>query len=298
MRIFLTGATGFVGTAVARELIAAGHQVLGQARSDAAAQTLAQRGIDVHRGDLEDPASFVAGAQACDGVVHTAFIHDFSRFAENMAIEQRAVVAMLDALEGSNKPLIITSGVALLAPGTVVTEATPAARQGRGETEHLVLEAAQRGIRTSVVRLPPTTHGDGDHGFTPRLIEIAREKGVAAYISDGANCWAAGHRLDAARIYRLALEKGEPGGVYHAIGDEGVPTRDIAAVIGRRLGVPVVSKTPEEAGEHFGWLGAFFGLDVRASSALTQAKLRWRPQQPGLIADLDRPAYFEAPVAA
>jgi nucleoside-diphosphate-sugar epimerase len=293
MRVFLTGATGFVGSAVLRELKGAGHTVLGVARNDEAAAKLAGWGVEAHRADLSDPASFAAGAAACEAVVHCAFIHDFSRFVENMQIEQVAVNAMLDALAGSNRPFVITSGIALLAPGELVTEAHRGPRQGRGETEAIVLEAAARGIRTGVVRLPPSVHGDGDHGFVPRLIDIAREKGVSAHIGDGANRWAAVHRLDAARLYRLALEVGAGGSVYHAIGDTGVPTRDIAGVIARRLGVPLVSKPPAEAADHFGFLGAFFGLDVIASSESTQETLGWRAREPGLIPDLDRPAYFD-----
>jgi len=287
MRVFLTGATGFIGTAVSAELIGAGHTVLGVARTDEAARTLASRGVEPHRGDLTDPSSFVAGARACDAVIQCAFIHDFSRFAENMEIEKTTVVAMLDALAGSGKPFVITSGVAMLAPGRVATEEDRPQRQGRGETEALVREAADRGLRTAVIRLPPITHDSGDGGFLPPLVSVAREKGVAAYVGDGANRWPAGHRLDAARLYRLALETGEPGAAYHAVGDEGVAARDIAAAIGRRLELPTASLGPDEAVGHFGWLGMFAAIDMPASSERTQQRLGWRPTHARLIEDID-----------
>ena len=294
MRVFLTGATGYIATAVAAELKQAGHAVLGVARTDEGAAALAARGVEPHRGELADHASLVAGATACDGVIHCAFIHDFSRFMENAEIERAAVEAMLASLEGSNKPFIATSGVAMLAQGRLATEADAAAPFGRGATEALVRSAAARGVRTAIVRLPPSTHGQGDRGFTPHLIDIARAKGVSAYVGEGANRWAGGRRADAARLYRLALEKGAAGAVYHAIGDEGVPTRDIAAAIGRRVGVPVVSKSAEEAQDHFGWIGMFFAMDMAASSAWTQGALGWRPTPPGLLADIEGPNYAAA----
>ena len=287
MRVFLTGATGFIGTSVARELIGAGHTVLGVARTDEAAVTLASRGVEPHRGDLTDHASFIAGAKACDAVVHCAFIHDFSRFAENIAVEQETVAAMLDALEGSGKPFIATSGMALLAPGKVATEDDKAVPQGRGLTETMVRDAAARGLKTAVIRLPPITHEDGDGGFLPPLVAIAQEKGAAAYVGDGANRWPAGNRADAAALYRLALEKGEPGAAYHAIGDDGVTTRDIATAIGKRLGLPVVSLQPEQAGDHFGWLGMFAAVDIPGSSRITQELLGWRPTHKRLIEDIE-----------
>ena len=286
MRVFLTGATGFVGTAVARELIGAGHSVLGVARSDAAAGALAGRGVEPHRGELADPASFVAGAVACDATIHCAFIHDFSRFAENIEIEQHTVAAMLDALEGSGKPFIATSGMALLAPGKMATEDDEAMDQGRGATEAMVRAAAARGIRTAVIRLPPITHEDGDGGFLPPLVAIAQEKGVAAYVGDGANRWPAGNRADAASLYRLAMEKGEPGAAYHAVGDEGVATREIAAAIGKRLDLPVVSLPAKKAGEHFGFLGMFAAVDIPGASQITQQRLGWRPTHKRLIDDI------------
>jgi nucleoside-diphosphate-sugar epimerase len=294
MRVFLTGATGYIATAVAAELLGAGHTVLGLARTDAGAAAVAARGVEPHRGDLADHASLIAGAEACDGVIHTAFIHDFSRFAENAEIERAAVEAMLGALAGSNKPFIATSGVAMLATGRLATEQDRPAPVGRGATEAVVRAGADRGIRTAIVRLPPSTHGLGDKGFTPHLIDIAREKGVAAYVGEGANRWAGGRRADAAVLYRLALEKGEAGAVYHAIGDEGIPTRDIATAIGRRAGVPTASAPAEAAADHFGWIGMFFGMDMAASSAWTQAALGWKPTPPGLLADIEGPNYEHA----
>jgi nucleoside-diphosphate-sugar epimerase len=286
MRVFLTGATGFIGTAVARELIDHGHAVLGVARTDEAAKTLAGRGVEPHKGELTDHASFIAGARACDAVIHCAFIHDFSKFMENIEIEKATVKAMLAAMEGSGKPLITTSGVAMLAPGQTATEAHDAARHGRGETEGMVRDAASRGLKTAVIRLPPITHQDGDGGFLGPLVAIAMEKGKAGYIGDGASRWPAGNRADAAVLYRLALEKGEPGAAYHAVSDEGVPARDIAGAIGKRLGLPVESLAQEDAMAHFGWLGMFASVDMPATSHITQERLGWTPTHTGLIEDI------------
>jgi nucleoside-diphosphate-sugar epimerase len=295
MRIFVTGATGFIGSAIVQELIGAGHQVLGLARSDAGAASLASAGADVHRGSLEDLESLRSGAASADGVIHTAFIHDFSNYAAAAETDRRAIAALGAALVGSGRPMIVTSGTLLLRrKGPLATEDDDTDSSFPRKSEEAVLEIASRGVRISVVRLPPSVHGDGDHGFVPRLLAIAREKGAAAYVGDGQNRWPAVHRLDAAHLYRLVLEKGTAGARYHGIADEGVPFQDIAGVIGRRLKLPVVSKSPEEAADHFGWISHFASLDCPASSAQTQERLGWRATRPSLIADLNRPIYFEA----
>jgi len=297
MRIFVTGATGFVGSAIVHELLDAGHQVIGLARSEAAARAVAAAGAKVHRGNLEDLESLRSGSGKSDGVIHTGFNHDFSKFKQNCENERRAVEALGLALVGSDRPLIITSGIGLLPPGRLATEETMPvvpSNNPRVASEEAARAVADRGVPVSIVRLPPSVHGDGDHGFVPILINMARETGASAYIGDGLNCWPAVHRLDAAHLFRLALEKGAARACYHGVAEEGIAFREIAEVIGRRLDLPIVSKTSEEAAKHFDWFAHFVAMNVPASSQQTQEKLGWRVTQPGLIADIDRLSYFEA----
>jgi nucleoside-diphosphate-sugar epimerase len=297
MRIFLTGATGFVGSAIAQELIRSGHQVLGLARSDATAKSLVQRGAEVHRGDLEDLESLRAGALMAQAVIHTAFNHDFSKFQASCETDRRVIEVLGAALEGSKRPLIVTSAIGILPRGRLATEETgpasgPSAHP-RAASEEAAAAVAARGVRVSIVRLPPSVHGDGDHGFVPIVIRVAREKGASVYADEGRNLWPAVHRLDAAHLYKLVLEKGVAGARYHAVAEEGVQFRDIAGVIGRRLNVPVVSKNADEAAKHFGWFAHFAAMDIKASSQQTRRQVGWHPEQAELLVDLDRPNYFE-----
>jgi nucleoside-diphosphate-sugar epimerase len=297
MRVFVTGATGWIGRAVVEELRGAGHEVLGLARSDVGAEALKAAGASVQRGDLEDLDSLRAGAAACEGVIHLAYGHDFSKFQANADNDLRAIEAMGEALVGTGRPLVTTSGtltVGMAAPGRLGTEAdSPPAAVPRVPSELATLGLAARGVRSSVMRLPPSVHDSGDKGFVPRLIDIARQSGVSAYVGDGTNRWPAVHRLDAARAYRLALETGAGGQRYHVVGDQGIPTRELAEVIGRKLGVPTASKTPEAATAHFGFLGMFIGVDAPSSSAVTRETLHWTPTHRGLIEDLEDGAYFD-----
>jgi nucleoside-diphosphate-sugar epimerase len=300
MKIFVTGATGFVGSAVVRELIDAGHQVLGLVRSDAGARSLLAAGsnVKVHRGDLDDLESLRSGAAMSDGVIHTAFIHDFSKFEANCETDRRAIEVLGSGLAGSDRPLIITSGTGMaFTPGRLTTEDdAPNSPVPRIASEQAAASVAAKGVRVSVMRLPQV-HDPVKQGLVTYMINIAREKGVSAYVGDGSNRWPAVHRLDAAKLYSLAMEKaakkGAEGTRYNAVAEEGVPLRAIAKAIGRGLNVPVVSKSPEEASEHFGWLAHFVGFDVPASSVLTQQRLGWHPTGPGLIADLNAMNYFE-----
>lgn len=293
MRVFVTGASGFVGQAVVRELLAGGHQVLGLARSDASAEALTEAGADVHRGDLADTDSLLAGAAAADGIIHLAFIHDFSKFQANIETDNAAVTAMIAALDGTDKPFIGTGGTLMLAPGRIATEHDPAGSHGaavtRGDTERVVTGAA--GVRGAVVRLSPSVHDAGDHGFIPMLIGMARAKGYAAYVGDGANRWSAVHRTDAGRLYRLAIEQARPGAIWHGVGEQGIAMRDIATVIGEGLGLPVRSITAEEAPGYFGWMAGFAGSDNPASNAITRETLGWAPSGTGLLDDM-RANYF------
>ncbi|HEY3740195.1 MAG TPA: SDR family oxidoreductase [Bryobacteraceae bacterium] len=294
MRIFVTGATGFVGFAVTQELIGAGHQVLGLSRSEEGANSLTAIGAEVQRGDLADLESLRSGAAYVDGVIHCAFNHDFTKFAANCELDRQAIETLGSVLAGSERPMIVTSGIGSLAPGRAATEEDapmPSSSTYPRASEQTAIALASRGVHAPVVRLPQV-HDPVKQGFVSSLIAVARAKGVSAYIGDGQNRWAAVHRLDTARLYRLAIEKAASAHNsdvvrYHAVGEEGVPMKDIAEAIGRVLKIPVIAIAPDQAMQHFGFLGAFAGIDMPASSALTQERLGWRPTGPGLIADLD-----------
>lgn len=301
MRVFVTGATGFIGSAVVAELLGARHEVVGLARSDKGAASVTAAGAHVHRGDLNDLDSLRRGAAASDGVIHAAYNHDFtvSRL-EAAQTDRRAITAMAEVLVGSNRPLVMTSGTGVRAGGRPATEDTEPSSDvtGRYANEQAAMTFVERGVRMVVVRFPPSVHGRGDHGFISMIINIARTKGISAYPGEGSNRWPAVHRLDAAHLFRLAVESAPAGARLHGVGDEGVPVRDIAELIGRHLKLPVTSISREQAESHFGFLGAFFGLDCPASSALTQELLGWHPVQPGLMADLDEGHYFTEVAAA
>ena len=292
MRVFVTGATGFIGSAVVKELVAAGHKVLGLSRSDQGAESLTAAGAEVYRGSVEDSDSLKEGAARSDGVIHLAFNHDFSRFKANCEDDRRIIKALAAALIGSDRPLIVTSGtpIANTVPGqpakednaTISSEVHP-----RAASEETAATVAADGVNVAVVRLPQV-HDTAKQGLITPVIQLYRDKGVCAYVGDGGNRWPAAHYLDVARLYRLAIEKAEPNAKYHAVAEEGVPMRDIAGAIGRRLKLQVRSITPQEAPAFFGWLAMFAGLDIPASSALTRTKLGWHPVGPGLIADLEQ----------
>jgi nucleoside-diphosphate-sugar epimerase len=321
MRVFVTGATGFIGSAIVRELIDQGHQVLGLARSEASARSLIAAGAQVHRGQIQDLESLRRGAAAADGAIHTAFFHDpkhmglatilrvmlggspggiVMRFLKTAVDADRRVIETIGKVfEGSGRPLVAAFGTLAMKPGQLAREDDPydpnSAGALRGETENTMLGLASKGVRTSSIRLAPLVHGVGDRaGLAPRLIEIARKKRSSGYLGDGNNRWPAVHRLDAARLFRLALEKGPAGGRYHGVAEEGVPVREMAELIGRRLNLPVVSVSSAEAAKRFSWLAGFLGVDNPTSSQLTQERLGWSPANPGLIADLDQPSYFAA----
>ncbi len=300
MRVLVTGASGWIGSAVVPELITAGHQVVGLARSDSSAAALEAAGAEVQLGSLDDLDGLASAAAAADGVIHLAFKHDIAfagDFDGAVAADRRAIEAFGDALAGTDRPFVIAAGLLGIATG-VATEldgrgaAATAGFAGRLANAQLTLSLAERGVRTSVLRLPPTVHGDGDNGFVAFQIGIARDKGASGYIGDGANRWSAVHRVDAARLFRLSLEAAPAGSVLHAVGDEGVPVRVIAESIGRHLDLPVAEIAPADAGAHFGWLAGMLAADGAASSAITQELLGWHPTQPGLIEDLDQGHYF------
>jgi nucleoside-diphosphate-sugar epimerase len=303
MRVFVTGASGFIGSAVVPELLRAGHAVSGLARSDASAAAIEAMGAHAHRGSLDDLDALRAGARSTDGVIHLGFIHDFAKYAAAAETDRRAIEALGEELAESGRPLVIASGFFGSVPGSTATEndrwTIDVSVMPRVAGYNAAMAFAERGVRASAVRLAPTVHGDGDHGFVPRIIALARERGVSGYVGDGANRWTAVHRLDAATLFRLALESAPAGSVLHGSAEEGVPMRAIAELIGRHLGVPVRSIPAESASEHFGWLGQFVSADMAASHAITSELLGWNPTHPGLIEDLEHGQYFaSAPALA
>jgi nucleoside-diphosphate-sugar epimerase len=298
MRVFVTGATGFVGSAIVQELLKAGHEVLGLARSEASAAQLKAVGADVHYGSIYKLDSIRRGVEKADAVIHTAFNHDFSKFAENCETDRGVIEAIGDVLEGTVKPLIITSGTGILSLDHPVLETdminAENTKTPRRASEEAAAAVAVRGVKVSVVRLPPSVHDAYDHGFVPLLINLAREKGEAACVGEGKNRWPAVHRLDAAILYRLILEHNGPSATYHAVAEQGIPFREIATIIGKRLNLPVVSKSEREAADYFGWFTHFASLDTPASSEWTRSVLGWEPTHRGLLQDVDSEAYFPA----
>jgi nucleoside-diphosphate-sugar epimerase len=295
MRVFVTGASGFVGSAIVQELLQAGHQVLGMVRSDKGADAVTKAGAEPFRGDIYDLDSLQKGAAQCDAVIHTAFNHDFTKFKDNCETDRKVIMALGAALAGTNKPLVVTSGVGLLNFGRLVTENDKAPGSDvipRAASEEAAYAVGEQGVNTYIVRLPPSVHAAGDHGFVPILIGIAKEKGAAAYIGEGNNHWPAVHRLDAAVVYRLIIEKQPAQKVYHAVAEEGIPFKQIAAAIGNALQVPVVSKDGADAEAHFGWFKHFASIGCPASSAQTREILGWKPVHPGLIEELVPGIYF------
>lgn len=295
MRIFVTGASGFVGSAIVKQLLQTGHRVLGLARTDNAAEGLIKAGAEVHRGNLEDLESIQKGAAQCDAVIHTAFNHDFTRFKANCEDDRKVILALGAALAGSDRPLVITSGVGLLNYGRLVTENDRLAGSDivpRAASEEAANAVAGQGVNTYIVRLPPTVHGQGDHGFIPIVINIARQKGQSVYIGEGHNRWPAVHRLDAAELYRLIIEKQPEQKIYHAVAEEGIPFRQIATAIGQGLQLPIVGKDGKDAEAHFGWFTHFAAIDCPASSQQSRASLDWQPRHPGLFDDLVPGVYF------
>jgi nucleoside-diphosphate-sugar epimerase len=294
MRVFITGAAGFIGQATTKELIANGHEVVGLARNDANVETLKKLGAKVHRGSLEDAESLKNAAKDADGVIHLAFIHDFTKFAENGQIDKRAIETIGEVLAGTDKPFVVTSGTGFLAPGRLATEddVSPAGEGVPRVSEAAAFAFAKRGVRVSAIRLPQVHGGEGKAGFVGFLYEAARQKRVSGYVGDGHERWPSAHRNDVAVLYRLALEKGRAGAAYHAVVEEGVPTRAMAEVFAKVLNVPLVSIKAEDAQAHFGFIAMFAGLDIPASSAKTRAELGWTPKEIGLIEDISRPGYW------